>query len=188
MTVNMKSKGSFLLITVLLLTSAFLGCQSSIDETANTIKKPVVACPRFGDTEATPQESQDHSLPAFIVTDFVETKSPDAWIISGVIQQREPILLGLKFDQLLIIFVFQDGRPCEFQNPDHGPLNDLVKPVRFVLQLNADNYRSAGFGFSDFQDFEATSRLDKILVQILVNKNKIQNGQNEWTGQFEADF
>ena len=179
----MKAKIIILFIAALLILTA--GCQT----TAAPTERPPAATPRFADLmEATPQDDQDYPIPVFIVTSFVETRSPEAWVISGVIQQREPVMAGLKFDRLLITFVFQDGRPCEYQVPEHGPLNDLVEPIPFALALDAGNYQSAGFGFTDFQDFEATSRVDKIVVQILTNRNKLEYSPNHWTGTFEAGF
>jgi len=177
----MKTKTIILLIAALLILTA--GCQSGIDATHTQ-----AATPRFLALMDKPQDDQVYPIPSFIVTGLVETRSPEAWVISGVIQQREPVMAGLKFDRLLITFVFQDGRPCEYQVPEHAPLNDLVEPIPFALALGPDDYESAGFGFVDFQDFEATSRLDKIVVQVLTNRNKLEYRPNHWTGTFEADF
>ena len=178
-------KTIILLIAVLGLVMGALGCQPTTDPVAT--EKPPAGSPRFADLAAAPvQEDQVFAVPSFVVTGFQETRSPEAWSISGTIRQADPAVPGLKFDRLLITFVFQDGRPCEFQVPEHGPLNDLVEPILFALVLGPDNYESAGFGFAGFQDFEATSRLDRIIVQVLTNRNKVQVRPNHWTGTFVA--
>lgn len=180
-----------LLILIAALLILIAGCQPSVDKTTDAAtEKPPAGSPRFADLAAAApiQEDQVFAVPSFVVTDFQEIRSPEAWSISGTIQQREPVIAGLKFDRLLIVFAYQDGRRCEYQVPNHGPLNDLVEPISFTLEMDADNYRSAGFGFADFQDFEATSRLDQIFVQILTNINKLEYRPNHWTGQFEVNF
>lgn len=174
---------STLLIAALLLFLAALGCQPVVDKTnAATVERPPAASPR-----PVTQEAREYPIPSFVVTDLSETRSVDAWTIAGVIQQREPVMAGLKFDRILITFAYLDGRTCEYIVADHGPLKGLVEPTPFVLDLSAGNYRHAGFGFESFQDFEATSRLDKVFVQILTNRFKLQSGPNKWTGQFEAN-
>ncbi len=143
------------------------------------------ASPRFADL-MTPQGDQEFPIPSFIVTDFQEVKTPEAWVIAGYIQQMEPVITGLKFDRIMITFAYQDGRPCEYQIPEHEPLNDLVEPTPFVLALGPGIYEGAGFGFENFYDFAETSRLDKIEVQILNNRYKLEYRPNHWTGTFEA--
>ncbi len=173
-------------IAALGLVMAALGCQPTTAPVAT--EKPSAGVPRFADlAAAADQEDQVFAVPSFVVTDFLETRSPEGWTISGTIRQADPVIPGLKFDRLLVVFAYLDGRPCEYQVPDHGPLNDLVQPIPFALVLGPDNYEDAGFGFQNFQDFEATSRLDQIIVQVLTNKNKVQVRRNHWTGTFVAE-
>jgi len=178
-------KKTIVAMAVLGLLIGALGCQPNAPVATG---KPSAGVPRFADLmNQSSQEDQVFAVPSFVVTDFQETRSPEAWSITGTIRQADPAIPGLKFDRLLVVFAYLDGRPCEYQVPDHGPLNDLVAPIPFALVLGPDNYEDAGFGFADFQDFEATSRLDQIVVQVLTNKNKVETRPNHWTGTFIAE-
>jgi len=136
--------------------------------------------------EPRPQEDQGGPLPSFIVTGFAETRSADAWVISGVIRQREPAVPGLKFDRLILIFKAEDGRACEWRTADHGPLDGLVQPVSFDLVLQAGSYSDSGFGFEDLADFQANARVTTVAVQIDKARNYVK-ANGVYHAGFEAD-
>jgi len=175
------------LIAALLLTLSFLGCQPGVDKTAAaTTEKPPAASPRFAALmEAPPQDDQDYPIPSFIVTSFAETRSPEAWVISGAVQQREPVIAGLKFDRLIVIFRTEAGRACEWRTADHSPLEGLVQPVSFDLVLQAESYFDSGFGFEDLADFQANANVSTVAVQIDKARNYIK-GDGVYHAGFEA--
>lgn len=131
------------------------------------------------------EEEREYPLPSFILTDLVNIKSSDAWLISGVIQQAEPVMAGLQFGEIMITFMYLDGRQCEWALADHAPLGNLTEPTPFTLKLNAGNYRHGGFGFTDFQDFKAIARLGMIDVRVLNKKYYLEYSPNAWTGSYE---
>lgn len=180
-------KRTIVLIAALGLVMGALGCQPTTDPVAT--ERPSAGFPRFADLE-TPQaaqEAREYAVPSFAITDFQETRTSSSWTVTGTIQQKAPAIPGLKFDRVLVVFAYLDGRQCEYQVADHEPLKDLVEPIPFTLALGPDNYRTAGFGFEDFQDFSATSHLDQIVVQVMTNRHKVEYAPNQWTGTFVAE-
>lgn len=149
----------------LVLVASVQHCQEE-EPTAAVTEKPLAAAPRFPDLiNPPPQEDQGGPLPSFTVTDFQETRSADTWTISGTVQQTAPVVPGLNFDRLVIVFKYTDGRDCEWRTADHDTLRGLEGPVSFVLGLQAATYEDSGFGFADFADFQDNAQVSAVVVQ-----------------------
>lgn len=167
-------KRTILLLAVLAVTLGILGYQavdraagpSAADPPAAAVETPLASNPRFASLiNPPPQEDQGGPLPSFVVTDYVETKTADAWEISGTIQQSGPAVPGLNFDCLIVVFEYTDGRDCEWRIADHGNLRGLEGPVSFVLRLQAASYVDSGFGFANFADFQDNAQVSAVVVQ-----------------------
>ena len=88
----------------------------------------------------------------------------------------------------MITFATKEGRSCEWLVAETPPLNGIVEPVSFSLRMTSDTWDGSGFGFDSSQEFQQTARIARVLVQIGKYRDYLQYGENQYTGEFEADL
>ena len=83
-----------------------------------------------------------------------------------MIKQKEPIMQGLKLPRIMTLFDTKGGRSCEWRLAEVPPLNRIIEPACFSLRMTSDTWKDSGFGFDSFLEFQETTRITQVSVQI----------------------